>query len=127
MKTLRIAFDIDDTLILPAIATGLSTDTPNYEVIEIYKFFQKQGHTMIIWSGGGKDYARVWAKKLGLDPNAILEKNKEGNAIDICFDDSDVDLATVNVKIKRINNSVDRRHDTRPKIESFIKKLNKTI
>ena len=38
---MKIAFDIDDTLIVPSIATtdngGL--DTPNYETIAIYKWF----------------------------------------------------------------------------------------
>ena len=57
MKTL-IAFDVDDTLIIPPIATGLDRDVPNYETIAVYRWFQAQGHLMLIWSGGGKDYAQ---------------------------------------------------------------------
>lgn len=105
---MRIAFDIDDTLIVPSVATGLERDTPNYEIIAIYKWFQAQGHTMILWSGSGVDWAKTWGEKLGLKPDAVLIKQKEGNAIDIAFDDCDVDLAKVNVKVKRIANDVSR-------------------
>lgn len=114
-----IAFDVDDTLILPPEATGLDIDTPNYEVIAIYKWFQAQGNTMVIWSGGGVSYAEMWAKKLGLQPDKILPKVKfQTITVDIAFDDCDVDLATVNLKVKRLNNSIirtlpnDRRRKT---------------
>lgn len=102
-----IAFDVDDTLIIPPEATGLDRDTPNYEVIAMYRWFQAQGHTMIIWSGGGMDYAKMWAEKLGLNPNQYRTKEKFPD-IDIAFDDCDVDLAKVNIKVKRFNNSVTR-------------------
>lgn len=39
-------FDIDDTLIVPRVATGLSYETPNYENIAIFKYFQAQGYAM---------------------------------------------------------------------------------
>jgi hypothetical protein len=115
MNKLKIAFDVDDTLIIPAITLedephpyiGMYGAIPNYEVIEIYKWFQSQGNYMIIWSGGGIDYAKTWAEKLGLSPDDVIEKIKN-NDVDICFDDCDVDLAKVNVKVKRINNSVSR-------------------
>jgi hypothetical protein len=105
---LRIAWDCDDTLLIPAIVTGLPYDTPNYENIDIYRWFQSQGHDCVIWSGGGIDYARMWANKLGLNPTAVIEKNKKGG-IDLCFDDCDVDLATVNIKVKRLKNSISRK------------------
>jgi len=105
---LIIAWDVDDCLLLPSIATGLKQDTPNYETIAIYKWFQAQGNYLIIWSGGGTDYARMWADKLGLKPDEIRVKTK-GEDIDLTFDDCDVDLAKVNVKVKRLNNSVDRK------------------
>ncbi len=106
---MTIAFDVDDTLIIPAIATGLSIDTPNYETIAIYKWFQREGHHMIIWSGGGVDYARMWADKLGLQPDEICQKVEDKENIDIAFDDMDVDLAKVNVKVKRFKNSIKRK------------------
>lgn len=108
---LIIAFDVDDTLIVPAVVTG-ETDSPNYDTIAIYKWFQQQGHFMVVWSGGGVDYARVWANKLGLSPDAIWVKKKagEGDIIaDMCFDDCDVDLARVNIKVKRFNNNISRK------------------
>jgi hypothetical protein len=105
-----IAFDVDDTLLIPSVATGLSVDTPNYETIAIYKWFQSQGHYMIVWSGSGVDYARKWAEKLGLEPDAVYAKTKfGGQGADIAFDDCDVDLAKVNVKVKRINNNISRK------------------
>ena len=105
---MRIAFDIDDTILIPSVATESGRDTPNYETIAIYKWFQSQGHTMILWSGSGVDWAETWGEKLGLNPDAVIVKNKSGG-VDIAFDDCDVDLATVNVKVKRLNNNISRK------------------
>ena len=105
-----IAFDVDDTLIIPAVAMDLDIDTPNYETIALYKWFQNQGNYMIIWSGGGKGYAEMWAKKLGLTANEIMAKDTRlKNRIDIAFDDSNIDLAKVNIRVRRINNYKSRR------------------
>ena len=104
---MTIAFDVDDTLIIPAIATGMQIDTPNYENIAIFKWFQAQGNTMIIWSGGGIEYAKMWANKLGLEAEIRLKTKKPD--IDIAFDDCDIDLAKVNVKVKRLNNGISRK------------------
>jgi len=112
---MKIAFDVDDTLIIPAVALedephpyiGNYGAVPNYKVIEIYKWFQSQGNEMIVWSGGGIDYARNWGEKLGLQPFEVRVKEKSED-IDIAFDDCDVDLAKVNMKVKRLNNSVSR-------------------
>lgn len=106
---MKIAFDLDDTLIIPAVATDFGVDTPSYSVISIYKWFQAQGCYMIIWSGSGKDRAKTWAKKLGLKANEYLEKTTNlKNEIDIAFDDSNIELAKVNVKVKRVNNKIIR-------------------
>lgn len=107
---MKIAFDVDDTLIIPAVANVNGyKDAPNYEVIALYRFFEAQGHHMIIWSGSGMDWAETWANKLGLRYDQILPKEKpELFDIDICFDDCDVDLATVNVRVKRIKNGISR-------------------
>ncbi len=105
---MTIAFDVDDTLIIPSVATGFDRDVPNYETIAVYRWFQAQGCKMIVWSGGGTDYAQMWADKLGLDPDEAIVKDLDRKDVDIAFDDCDVKLATVNVKVKRLNNSVDR-------------------
>lgn len=103
---MKIAFDVDDTLIVPSVVTK-TQDTPNYETIALYKWFQDQGHHMIIWSGSGVDWCAYWDKNLGLQCDEIRIKEKSDD-VDICFDDCDVDLAKVNVRVKRFNNSVSR-------------------
>jgi len=105
---MKIAFDVDDTLLVPSVASGFPTDTPNYDTIALYKWFQAQGHYMIIWSGSGIDWAKTWAAKFGLTADEFPRKQKRED-VDIAFDDCDVDLAKVNVKVKRLNNSVSRK------------------
>lgn len=104
---MKIAFDVDDTLLVPSVASGFGRDTPNYEVIALYKWFQSQGHYMIIWSGSGIDWAKTWAEKFGLTADEFPVKGGAVN-VDIAFDDCDVTLAKVNVRVKRINNSISR-------------------
>lgn len=89
---LTIAFDVDGTLI------GLQNDSPRYEIIQVFLTLHNLGHNMVIWSGGGVDYAERWAFKLGLDwQTQILAK---GSIVpDIAFDDEDVQLGKVNVKV----------------------------
>lgn len=103
---MKIAFDIDDTLIIPSVVTG-DVDTPNYENIAVYRFFQAQGCYMILWSGSGMDWAKRWGEKLGLKPDEIRVKQKSED-VDIAFDDCEVDLAKVNIKVKRIANNISR-------------------
>lgn len=102
----KIAFDVDDTLLVPSVATGLPQDTPNYETVNLFKWFQAQGYDMVIWSGSGLDWAKRWAEKLGLD--AEIRVKEKSDDVDIAFDDCDVDLGKVNIKVKRINNKVSR-------------------
>lgn len=45
---MKVAFDVDDTLLVPSVAGGFPVDTPNHDVIAIYRWFQAQGHHMII-------------------------------------------------------------------------------
>ena len=104
---MKIAFDVDDTLIVPSVATDFGLDTPSYSTISIYRWFQEQGCYMVIWSGSGVDYAKMWAEKLGLKPDEVRVKEK-GEDIDIAFDDCVVDLGKVNIRVKRINNNISR-------------------
>lgn len=105
----KIAFDVDDTLIIPSVANPNGyTDVGNYDVIAIYRFFESQGCYMIIWSGSGMDWAETWANKLGLRYDEIRPKEKCDD-VDICFDDCVVDLAKVNVRVKRVNNGISRK------------------
>lgn len=108
---MKIAFDIDDTLIIPSVVTG-DRDVPNYDTIAILRWFQAQGHEIYLWSGSGMDWAKTWGEKLGLQPFAVLPKGAlvlDSEKIDICFDDCDVELAKVNVKVKRLDNFISRK------------------
>jgi len=107
----KIAFDVDDTLIVPRIVTGFDVEIPNYPVIEIYRWFQSQGNYMIIWSGGGESYAKMWGEKLGLNADEYRDKGMGSKdlTIDIAFDDCDVNLARVNIKVGRISNDISRK------------------
>lgn len=102
---LVIAFDVDDTLIIPSVVTG-NRDIPNYEAIAVYRWFQTQGCHMVIWSGSGVDWAETWAEKLGLQVDEIRVKG--AGHVDIAFDDMEVVLGTVNVKVKRVANNISR-------------------
>jgi len=115
---MKIAWDIDDTLIVPSVATGLDIDTPNYETIAIYRWFQAQGHYMILWSGSGMDWAKVWGEKLGLQPDEIRVKQKSDD-VDIVFDDMETDLGKINIRVKRINNSISRKDWNKNKKANF--------
>jgi len=92
---MRIAFDVDNTLIKKGID---GRDVPRYEVIELLQWFADQRHHVYVWSGGGFDYARDWAEKLGLYNVGILSKDDTHN-IDISVDDEDVELAKINIKV----------------------------
>ena len=105
-EKLKVAFYMDDTLIIPSVVTG-NRDIPNYETIEIYRWYQAQGCHMILWSGSGVDWAETWGEKLGLKPDEIRMKKKSED-VDICFDDCEVDLAKVNVRVGRVANNISR-------------------
>jgi len=105
---MKVAFDVDDTLIIPNVVTGGAADVPNFDTINLYRWFQAQGCHMIVWSGGGEDYARMWAEKLGLFPDEVRHK-RQCDDVDIAFDDCDVNLGKVNVKVKRLDNSISRK------------------
>lgn len=105
---MRVAFDIDDTLLVPGVATAFGDNVPNYEVIAAYRFFQELGADMVLWSGSGVDWARRWGEKFGLEPFTVRMKEKSDD-VDICFDDCVVDLARVNVRVRRHRNSVSRK------------------
>ena len=105
MRILKIAFDVDDTLVVPGIVSPSGRETPNYESVNAFKWFEAQGHEMIIWSGSGIDWARTWAEKLGLEARIIAKGSEK---VDLAIDDCDVKLGKVNIKVKRINNGISR-------------------
>ena len=75
-------------------------DNPRWDVIEMLKTLSVK-HTIIVWSGGGKDYARVWVDRLFLRDFVTESRDKplKMAPVNISFDDEDVALASVNVRI----------------------------
>lgn len=93
-KRNKIAFDVDGTL----IRQSDYGDAPRYEIINLLLFFNRNLDEIYIWSGGGVDYARHWAEKLGITCATPIPKNA-AQGMDICFDDEEVSLAKVNIKV----------------------------
>jgi len=86
----KVGFDVDGTL-------REYDDTPNYEVIQLYKLLESFGCEMIIWSGCGVDYASRWAEKFGLKGRVIA---KGAEKVDLAVDDQSVRLGLLNLKVK---------------------------
>ena len=78
-KNTVVAFDVDMTLITEDYK-------PIYENIQLFHLFKKLGCHMVIWSGGGVDYAARWAEKLGLEAEICVKASFKP---DIVFDDMD--------------------------------------
>lgn len=112
MKEIVIAFDIDGTLLNNE---GIQPDTPihlrprvglNLEVVTLIQLLSKfmKNSKIIVWSGGGRDYAEKIVREYGLDKyvekcygkpmgtkNALLALGSYDydidGPVDICFDD----------------------------------------
>lgn len=50
--SLIVAFDVDDTLIVPAAATGLDRDVPNYDTIAVYRWREVHNGRFPAWLEG---------------------------------------------------------------------------
>lgn len=94
MKTVKVAFDVDGTLIRESDYGSV----PRYEIIELLRWFDRNNNEVYIWSGGGVDYAQRWSEKLGLTCAKIIPK-EANESIDIAFDDEDVMLGVLNIKV----------------------------
>jgi hydroxymethylpyrimidine pyrophosphatase-like HAD family hydrolase len=78
-----VAFDLDGTLIYQA---GELEDTPRNEVLQFLKLFHVFGCKVYLWSGGGVDYAKDWANKLGI--SELVTVVEKGSFVpDITIDD----------------------------------------
>jgi len=75
MRPVIIAFDVDGTLIQNTAEPGDRTHgTPNNEDIPIVHQINTlivlstyKNVKIVVWSGGGKQYAATWGHRLGLD------------------------------------------------------------
>lgn len=125
-----VAFDTDDTLLIPNIAMDESIRVmhsiwysedyiepawyKHWQNVYIYDWYKKSWCYMIVWSWTGTWWAEKWAKEFGLEYDEIREKKKYDD-IDISVDDCVVDLAKLNIKVKRVNNQISRKEWNRNK------------
>lgn len=91
MKKIRVAFDVDGTLID-------IFGRPRYEVIDYLKSCIKLGMEVFVWSGGGMEYAENRTRSLALD-EFIFIAQKGSFVPDIVIDDEEVRLGLVNIKV----------------------------
>ena len=81
---MKIVFDVDGTLIKQ---DGSGRDVPRYDVIQLFHLFEKLTYQMYIWSGGGVEYAKTWADKLGLQAVIVPKFLFDNFTPDIIVDD----------------------------------------
>ncbi len=96
-SNVKIAWDVDGTLIHQ---DGSREDTPRYDVIILFHIFQKLGCDMYIWSGGGVEYARRWAEKLGLQATIVPKGSFKPS---LTFDDLDLDMRETEKSLGLVN------------------------
>ena len=122
---LVIAFDVDDTILVPNIATDETIRLLNKiwywkdyiepawykhtENIQAYNWFEKQWCYMIVWSLTWPEWAKRWADKFWLRYDEIRIKTEWYDDVDISIDDMKVNLWKINIKVKRINNNISRK------------------
>ena len=91
-----IAFDCDGTLV------GITQEEiPRWDVIDMLRLLSEK-HTVIVWSGGGKEWAERHVRRLHIETyvNACHSKTSAKELdVDLCFDDEITELAKVNIRI----------------------------
>lgn len=100
---INICFDVDDTLW--KIRPKHHDQVPDYDLIQVLRWFHKNGDNVYVWSGGGVDYAKMIVRKLGLDDMVkVISKPplyKNDPKIDLVFDDEEITLGKVNIEVYR--------------------------
>ena len=95
---MKVAFDIDDTLMKVRSADGVPV--PDYDLIQVLRWFAQNGDDVIVWSGGGVSYAEMIVRRLGIE-HLVTVTAKGSLRADICFDDMNAEgLATVPVQVR---------------------------
>lgn len=79
---MKIAFDVDETLIRQNTD---NTITPIWNTVELLRWFKGMGWEVIVWSGGGMDYAETMMNRFGIPYDRIAVKFSE--EVDIAVDD----------------------------------------
>jgi peroxiredoxin len=101
----KIVFDCDDTIAKIIKQEDSYTQVPDYDLMQVLRWFINNGDEVYVWSAGGIEYAETWTRKLGIhDQVKIIPKVELGAMhphMDIAFDDSETGLAKVNIRVKR--------------------------
>lgn len=102
MKTIIICFDVDGTLITN---TGATPDISNVRIVELLKILSSfKNVKIVVWSGGGKQYAERWVRMLGIEDYVwkIASKTEhEQIKPDIAIDDiQDTALGKINLIVR---------------------------
>ena len=102
---IHVIFDIDDTLAKVVNQEENFAQVPDYDLIQVMRWFINNGDKVYAWSGSGVDYAKMWIRKLGfVDSVKIIPKidlEKKHPKMDIAFDDCEHNLAKTTVIVKR--------------------------
>jgi phosphoserine phosphatase len=104
---MKIAFDIDDTLwkirIREVDGRVVGDQVPDFDLINVLRWFATNGDDVYVWSAGGVLYAQQIVDKLGLtDLVIVIPKQHDPHyQIDLAFDDEPVTLGLANCRIRR--------------------------
>lgn len=87
----------------------MKRQVPDYDLIQVLRWFYNNGDEVFVWSGGGVDYAQTIVDKLGLTSMVkVIPKGDFGNKqldIHLTFDDDKHEqIGQVNCIIKREGN-----------------------
>jgi len=101
MRKFVIAFDVDGTL----ITNSGSTDIAIERTIDLLKALAHMKNThIVVWSGGGKDYAQRWVTLLDLEKYVDTVASKmehETIQADIAIDDiQDTAIGKINLIVR---------------------------
>lgn len=95
---MKVAFDIDDTIW--KVRPSHMDQVPDYDLIQVVRWFHQNGDQVFFWSAGGTDYCQTIITKLGL--NAYGQVAEKGSFTpDIAFDDQETSLGKVDVRVRR--------------------------
>jgi phosphoglycolate phosphatase-like HAD superfamily hydrolase len=90
-----VAFDVDGTLI------GASDDRALEDIRTLLITLKRLGCRIVVWSGSGAGYAEMVARRIHIDHWVDVYRHKSDQLFrpDIAFDDEDVKLGLVNIRI----------------------------
>jgi hypothetical protein len=101
MSKITVAFDVDGTL----IRNGGNGDVANARIVDLLKVLSTfKNIKIVVWSGGGRDYAARWVRLLDIEKyvDQVASKTEhETIAADIAIDDiQDTAIGKLNLIVR---------------------------